>query len=95
VAGAPVSVVGARLVDVSPIGMGIESPVAMGVGALHSFRLVIAGATFDVEARVVAYAARTGSRRGYGVRLEFTRITAEARERLARALAGRSSRARA
>jgi hypothetical protein len=81
-----VSVVGARLVNVSPYGMMIESPVPLKSDAILPFRLVVAGLKADVEARVVACAPLPGARR-YGAGLEFSRIAPEIRARLAEVLA--------
>jgi hypothetical protein len=84
--GGVVSVVGARLVNVSPYGMMIESPVPLKSDAVLPFRLVVAGTKADVEARVVACAPLPGARR-YGAGLEFSRIAAEVRARLTEVLA--------
>jgi hypothetical protein len=85
-----VSLVGARLVIVSPYGMMIESPVPLKSDAILPFRLVVAGTKADVEARVVACAPLAGTRRRYGAGLEFSRIPPEVRTLLARALAAGS-----
>lgn len=86
--GGPVSVVGARLVNVSSYGMMIESPVPLEQDAIMQFRLVVAGQKADVEARVAACFARAGEkRRCFGVGLEFTRIPPEVQERLRELLA--------
>jgi hypothetical protein len=83
-----VSVVGARLINVSLYGMMIESPVALERESILSFRLVIGGEKTDVEARVVGcILGATGVRRRYGVGLEFTDIPHETRERLEHTLA--------
>jgi hypothetical protein len=84
--GGVVSLVGARLVNVSPYGMMIESPVPLKSDAVLPFRLVVAGIKADVEARVVACAPLPGARR-YGAGLEFSRIAAEVRARLTEILA--------
>jgi len=86
-AGWPVSVVGARLRDVSAYGMMIESPVALTVDSELQFRLVVEGEKTDVGARVAACTPLSGPRRAYGVGLEFTRIDEDVRARLARVLA--------
>jgi Tfp pilus assembly protein PilZ len=83
-----VSVVGARLRDVSPYGMLIESPVALPVDSELQFRLVVEGEKADVEARVAVCTPLSGPRRAYGVGLEFTRIDEAVRARLARVVAG-------
>jgi hypothetical protein len=90
-AGGVVSVVGARLVNVSPYGMMIESPVPLKSDAILPFRLVVAGSRADVEARVVACAPLPGARRRYGAGLEFSRIPKETFARLVELLAERSA----
>ena len=86
--GGIVSVIGARLVNVSPHGMMIESPVPLTEDALMPFRLVVQGQKQDVEARVAACAPRTeGGRRRYGVGLEFIGISDELQEQIRQALA--------
>jgi hypothetical protein len=86
--GAPVSVVGARLVNASPYGMMIESPVPMAPEAVLKLRLVVGmdREKCDVEARVAACTPLPGPRRAFGVGLEFKRIDERARARLAEAL---------
>ena len=84
--GGPVSVVGARLVDVSPYGMMIESPVAMTEDAVLQFRLSVGGRKADVSARVACCTSRAGTRRSYGVGLEFLDLPAEIRDRIMDAL---------
>jgi Tfp pilus assembly protein PilZ len=86
--GGPVSVVGARLLNVSPYGMLIESPMAMTADSVMQFRLVVGGEKTDVEARVAACTAQPGTRRAYGIGLEFTAIDDGIRERLREILAG-------
>jgi hypothetical protein len=82
--GGPVSVVGARLVNVSAHGMLIESLVLLEREAQMNFRLVIAGEKVDVEARVaVCSLLSSGRRRIFGVGLEFTAMPEAARQRLA------------
>jgi hypothetical protein len=81
--GGPVSVVGARLVNVSPFGMMIESLVPLEEESLHRLRLVVAGRNYDAEARVAACTARPGPlRRVYGIGMEFRRLAPEARAQL-------------
>ena len=80
--GGPVSVVGARLVDVSPYGMMIESPVAMKEDAVLQFRLAVDGRKTDVSARVACCTARAGARHAYGVGLEFVNLSSEVREQI-------------
>jgi hypothetical protein len=81
--GGSVSVVGARLVNVSGHGMLIESFVPLERDAHMNFRLVIAGEKVDVEARVVACALlSSGKRKVFGVGLDFTAMPETARQRL-------------
>ena len=85
--GGPVSVVGARLLDVSPYGMMIESPVALTQDSVLRFRLVVEGRKADVSARVAACSSRPGARHAYGVGLEFLDLAAELRDQIRDALA--------
>jgi len=80
--GGPVSVVGARLVDVSPYGMMIESPVPMKEDAVLEFRLAVEGRKTDVSARVACCTARPGLRHAYGVGLEFVDLPSDLREQI-------------
>ncbi len=81
--GGVVSVVGGRVVNVSPYGMMIESPVAMERDSILDLRLVVAGHKVDVEARVAACTVvATGKRKVFGVGLEFTAIADDVRERI-------------
>lgn len=82
-----VSVVGARLVNISLFGMMIESPVPLEREAILSFRLVIGGHKGDVEARVAASTlGATGQARRYGIGLEFTTLPMDVRSHLRKAL---------
>ena len=94
--GGPISVVGARLVDVSPYGMMIESPVPMKEDAVLQFRLAVEGRKTDVSARVACCTARPGVRHAFGVGLEFVDLPSEVREQIRDLLArhDRSSAAR-
>ena len=85
--GGAVSVVGARLVNVSSYGMMIESPVPLEREAVMRFRLVVAGEKTDVDARVAACTPVRGSHR-YAVGLEFLHIAPETQRRLIRVLGG-------
>jgi len=85
--GGPVSVVGARLVDVSPYGMMIESPVAMKEDAVLQFRLAVEGRKTDVSARVASCVARPGARHAYGVGLEFVDLPGDLRDQIRDVLA--------
>jgi hypothetical protein len=80
--GGPVAVVGARLVDVSPHGMMIESPVAMAQDSVLRFRLSVEGHKADVSARVACCTSRPGGRHSYGVGLEFLDLPAEVRDQI-------------
>ncbi len=81
--GGEISVVGARLINVSSHGMRIESLVPMEEGLRLQFRMLIAGEKTDVEARVACCSLlSSGRRRVYGVGLEFTSIPPAASARL-------------
>jgi len=81
-ASGPVSVVGARLIDVSPYGMMIESPLAMTEDAVLQFRVVVEGRKADVSARVACCTPRPGTRHAYGIGLEFLDMPSEVREQI-------------
>ncbi len=89
--GGPVSVVGARLIDVSPYGMMIESPLALAEDAILKFRLSVEGNKADISARVACCNARRGARHAYGVGLEFLDVPEGLRERIRDALARHSA----
>lgn len=82
--GGPVALIGARIVNVSPFGMLIHSPLPMEPEAIHRFRLVIATESRDIDARV-AVCMPEGKRR-YGVGLEFVGVSDEFRAQMARVL---------
>jgi PilZ domain len=83
----PISVVGARLVNISPFGMMIESPVALERESILSFRLVIGDHKGDIEARVAACTlGASGQAKRYGIGLEFTSIPLDIHSRLRKAL---------
>ena len=87
----PVSVVGARIIDVSPYGMMIESRVAISPDAVLPFRIVVDGRTSDVSCRVATCrSAAGGDQRSFGVGLEFLDLADEARDRLQDALQRRT-----
>jgi len=91
--GGSIAVVGARLVNASPYGMMIESPVAMVRDAHLELRLVVTGENVDVGTRVAACIAMArGARTVFGVGLEFTRIPEHVRERIREVLAPRPAR---
>jgi hypothetical protein len=77
----PVEIVGGRLVNVSPFGMLIESPLPMEPDAVHRFRLVIDKEQADVQARVAACAP--GGKHRFHVGLEFVGLAESLRSRLA------------
>jgi len=81
----PVSVVGARIIDVSPYGMMIESRVAISPDAVLPFRIVVGGRTSDVSCRVANCRPASGEGQ-YGIGLEFLDLAPDARERLQDAL---------
>jgi PilZ domain len=85
--GGPVSVVGARLIDVSPYGMMIESPLAMAEDAVLQFRLAVEGRKTDVSARVACCTQRAGARPTYGIGLEFLDMPSEVRDQIRDVLA--------
>ena len=86
--GGPISVIGARLVNLSPYGMMIESPVLMERDAVLRLRLVVVREKIDVEARVAACWPVSGARkRLFGVGLEFISLADAVRQRLREALA--------
>jgi len=90
-----VSVVGARLVNLSLFGMMIDSPVPLEREAVLRFRLVIGSHKADVEARVAACTlGASGRARRYGVGLEFTSVSADLRAHLIRAVGSPASPAR-
>ena len=83
----PVSAVGARIVDVSPFGMMIESPVAISPDAVLPFRIVVAGRTSDVSCRVATCRPAAGEdQRHFGVGLEFLDLSEDSRDHLRDAL---------
>jgi PilZ domain len=90
-----VSVIGARLVNISLFGMMIESPVPLEREAILSFRLVIGGHKGDVEARVAACTlGASGQARRYGIGLEFTSLPLDLLSRLRMALGANAESAR-
>lgn len=82
----PVSVVGARIIDVSPFGMMIASPVAISPDAVLPFRIVVHGRTSDVRCRVATCRPAPGDQGYFGVGLEFLDLAPEARDHLRDAL---------
>jgi hypothetical protein len=88
--GAPVSVVGARLVNLSTHGMLIDSPIPMKPEACLPLRLLVEGKRVDVEARVTAcnvilvnVFSESRRWRSFGISFEFKQIPVEGRRRLA------------
>ena len=81
----PVTVVGARIVDVSPFGMRIDSPFAISVDSVLPFRIAVSGQTTDVQCRV-AVCRPSGDGGRFGVGLEFLDLDAGFREHLVAAL---------
>jgi hypothetical protein len=79
----PVSVVGARIIDVSPYGMMIESRVAIAPDAVLPFRILVEGRTSDVSCRVATCRPAAGvEQRHFGIGLEFLDLAADTRDRL-------------
>ena len=88
----PVSVVGARIIDVSPFGMMIESPVAISPDAVLPFRIVVAGRASDVSCRVATCRPAAGEdQRHFGVGLEFLDLAVESRDHLREVLQHRTA----
>ena len=86
-AGGVVSVVGARLLNVSAGGMLIESLMPLESESVHRFRLIVAGEKIDIEAKVASCVARPGEkRRSYGIGMEFKRLPPGAKEQLGQVL---------
>lgn len=77
----PVSVVGARILDVSPFGMLIESRVAISPDSVLPFRIVVDGRPSDVSCRV-ATCRPDKDQRHFGIGLEFLDLAAEAGDHL-------------
>jgi hypothetical protein len=83
--GGPVAVVGANLVNVSPYGMLIHSPLPMQTDSVHRFRLVVADEKKDIEARVARCLPK--GKHHYGIGLEFVGVAQDFREHMAAVLA--------
>jgi PilZ domain len=87
----PVSVAGARLLDISAYGLQIETLVPLAPGSSVRLQLLVGGVKSEVGARVTDCRRRSG--RAWGVGLELTDLPDGLRARLARALgAGRRPR---
>jgi PilZ domain len=83
----PVSVVGARILDVSPFGMRIESPVAISTDTVLAFRIVVEGRATDVGCRVATCRPGAGEDQSrFGVGLEFLDLPDETADRLRKVL---------
>jgi hypothetical protein len=83
----PVSVVGARLLDISRDGLLLEAPVPLASQSTLRLRLVVGGVKTELETRVASSRCRgLGGSRPWGVGVEFTDVPADVRERLTRAL---------
>lgn len=82
----PVSVAGARILDASPFGMKIESPVAISPDAVLKFRIAVGGKTTDVSCRVAVCRPSPGDSGRYGVGLEFLDLEAAFGDHLREAL---------
>jgi hypothetical protein len=83
--GGPVAVIGANLVNVSPYGMLISSPLPMEPDSVHLFRLMIDKEKKDIEARVAN--CQPKGKHHFGVGLEFVGVAEEFREQLSVVLA--------
>lgn len=78
-----ISVIGARVLNVSAHGMLIESLVPLEREQTLTLRVVLSGHKTDVQARVACCSILGSSgRRVYGVDLEFTAIPEAAHRRL-------------
>jgi hypothetical protein len=82
----PVSVVGARLLDVSARGLLIDAPVPLTPGSELRVRLVVGGVRTELETRVAGCRRLHGSSRPWGVGLEFSDVPVDLGERLERVL---------
>ena len=83
-----ISVIGARVLNVSAHGMLIESLVPLEREQTLTLRVVLAGHNTDVRARVACCSILGSSRRRvYGVGLEFAAIPEAAHRRLLETLA--------
>jgi hypothetical protein len=82
--GSPVSIVGAYLVNVSPYGMLIHSPLPMQPEAVHRFRLMIEKEQRDVDARVAMCSSE--GRHRYDIGLEFVSAPDEFKTQLTKVL---------
>ena len=82
----PVSVVGARIIDVSPFGMRIESPVAISPDSMLRFRIAVGPHTTDVGCRVAVCQPSPAADAKYGVGLEFLDLDDTFRQHLVVAL---------
>ena len=83
----PVSVVGARLVDISRDGLLLEAPVPLPPQSTLRLRLVVGGVKSELETRVASSRRRAlGGRYPWGVGVEFKDMPVDVRERLTRAL---------
>lgn len=82
----PVSVMGARILDVSAFGMRIESPVAISPDSVLPFRIAVGGQTTDVRCRVAACRLSAADANRFGVGLEFLDLDPAFRGRMVEAL---------
>ncbi len=83
----PVSVVGARLLDISRDGLLLEAPVPLAARSTLRLRLVVGGVKAELETRVTSSRCRAlDGRRPWGVGVEFVDVPAEVRALLIRAL---------
>ena len=85
--GGVVSVVGARILDVSTHGMRIESLMPLESRSIHRFRMAIAGEKVDVDVRVACCERLDPVKRRYGVGMEFVGVDDDWYERMSQALA--------
>jgi Tfp pilus assembly protein PilZ len=90
----PVSVVGARLLDISTGGILIDAPVPLAPDSTLRVRLVVGSVKTELETRVTGCRRLHGSNRPWGVGLEFLEIPKEVRQRLACLFGSRGGRSR-
>jgi hypothetical protein len=86
----PVTVVGSRLINLSPEGVRIEAPVPLTPESRLRLRLLVGGEKAEVEARVAGCLPMArGAARLWSVGMEFTSVPAAVRKRLSRLLSRR------
>jgi len=85
--GESVSVIGARLIDISRHGLQMEAPVPLAPHSTLRLRLLFGAVRTEVEVRVAACRRRPVNRgRPWGIGAEFVEMSSEASDHLNRAL---------